>query len=122
MIFRKKYRADGTIERYKARLVARGFSQTKGVDYEETFAPVVKFQSLRAVIALAAANGWVLHQMDVKTAFLQGTLKEEVFMEQPQGLEVVGMEDKVCRLNKSIYGLKQSPRAWYQRLETEMEN
>lgn len=120
MLFKKKFRADGSVERYKARLVARGFSQTRGLDYDETFAPVVKFQSVRAVISSAAANGWTLQQMDVKTAFLQGVLKEEVYMEQPQGLEVAGQEQKVCRLHKSIYGLKQSPRAWYERLESEM--
>jgi len=122
MLFKTKYKADGSVDRYKARLVARGFSQTKGLDYDETFAPVVKFQSVRALIGLAASQGWCIHQMDVKTAFLQGNLKEEVYMEQPHGLEKKGEEAKVCKLKKSIYGLKQSPRAWYERLEMELRS
>jgi len=120
LILRKKYKADGTIDKYKARLVARGFTQVEGVDYTETFAPVVKYQSLRTILALAAAQSWEVHQMDVKTAFLNGVLKEEVYMDLPTELKTPDQEGKVCKLKRSIYGLKQAPRAWYEKLETEI--
>jgi len=107
---------DGRIQRYKARLVARGFSQVAGQDYGETFAPVAKFSSFKLVLALAASLKLELDQLDVKTAFLQGELEEEIFMEQPPMFEKKGMESKVCRLLKPIYGLKQSPRCWNKRL------
>ena len=102
--------SDGKVERHKARLVAQGFSQKFGLDYDETFCPVIRFESFRALIALAAQNGLILHQMDVTTAFLNGELEEVVFMKQPEGFVVQGQEHLVCRLKKSIYGLKQSPR------------
>ena len=111
-IFRKKYNEDGQIDRYKARLVARGFSQEYGVDYLETFAPVVRLNTLRAVIAVAVQKNFEIHQMDVKTAFLNGELEETVYMKQPPGITEKGKEDWVCKLNKSLYGLKQSPRQW----------
>jgi hypothetical protein len=102
----------------KSRLVAKGFSQTHGVDYTETFAPVAKFTSVRALLALAANEDMEIHQMDVIAAFLAGDLKEEVYMEQPEGYEVIGDdgEKMVCKLQKPLYGLKQAPRAWYTRL------
>lgn len=111
-VFKEKVGADGTTERYKARLVAQGYSQQCGLDYDETFSPVVRTESVRTVIALAAKNNLLLHQMDVTTAFLNGTLKEEVYMKQPKGFIKEGKEHLVCKLNKSIYGLKQSPRCW----------
>ncbi len=111
-VFKVKADADGIFERYKACLVAQGFSQKFGLDYDETFSPVVRFESVRTIIALAAQHGLQLHQMDVKTAFLNGELKEEVYMEQPGGFVVEGKEHPVCKLNRSIYGLKQSPRCW----------
>lgn len=110
-VFKVKRHADGSIERYKARLVARGFSQIEGIDYEETFAPVAKFQSIRIILALAAQHSLLLHQMDVKTAFLYGELQEEVYMEMPEGYG--GGGDKVWRLIKALYGLQQAPRAWF---------
>ena len=85
MIFKKKLAADGNVERYKSRLVARGFTQKPGIDYGETFSPVVRFESIRTVIAVAAQNGLTLHQMDVKTAFLNGELEEDIYMQQPEG-------------------------------------
>ncbi len=111
-VFKVKADSDGIFERYKARLVAQGFSQKFGSDYDETFSPVVRFESVRTIIALAAQHGLQLHQMDVKTAFLNGELKEEVYMKQPEGFVVEGKEHPVCKLNRSIYGLKQSPRCW----------
>ena len=111
-VFKEKTGNDGLTERFKARLVAQGYSQQRGLDYEETFSPVVRTESIRTVIALAARNKLLLHQMDVTTAFLNGVLKEEVYMKQPDGFEMEGQEHLVCRLKKSIYGLKQSPRCW----------
>ena len=111
-VFRTKCHADGSIERRKARLVAQGYSQKYGVDYDETFSPVVRFESLRTVIALSVQQGLTLHQMDVATAFLNGELAEEVYVKQPEGFVVKGKEHLVCNLNKSLYGLKQSPRCW----------
>jgi len=108
-VFKVKRQSDGSIERYKARLVARGFSQKPGIDYDETFAPVAKFQSIRLLPALAAMHDVELHQMDVKTAFLYGSLEELVFTEQPEGFE--RGKDMVWQLIKALYGLKQSPRA-----------
>ena len=92
--------------------MARGFSQEYGVDYLETFAPVVRLNTLRAVIAVSVQNNFEIHQMDVKTAFLNGELEETVYMKQPPGIREAGKEDWVCKLLKSLYGLKQSPRQW----------
>ncbi|MCP4114884.1 MAG: hypothetical protein GY737_05660, partial [Desulfobacteraceae bacterium] len=113
-VFRVKRDENGKPLRHKARLVAQGFSQRPGVDYEETFAPVVRFDTIRTLVALAASTGQLLHQVDVETAFLHGRLEEEVYMKQPPGYEDVTRPTDVCRLIKSLYGLKQSPRAWNQ--------
>lgn len=113
-VLKKKHHADGSLDRYKGRVVARGFTQVEGIDYSETFAPVAKFQSIRAILALAAAHNLELHQMDVKTAFLHGELDETVYMEPPQGANPPsGM---VWKLKRSLYGLKQAPRAWNKKL------
>ncbi len=116
-VFRRKTGRDGTTTRYKARLVARGFTQRNGYECGETFSPVVRAESVRTIGAWATMEEMTLHQMDVKTAFLNGELKEEVYMKQPEGYEVKGQEQKVCRLLRSIYGLKQSPRCWNQVLD-----
>ena len=91
--------------------MARGFLQVEGVDYEETFASVARYTSIRTIILIAAEMGWKIHQMDVKTTFLNGFIQEEVYIEQPQGFEVRGKESHVCRLKKALYGLKQAPGA-----------
>ena len=96
--------------------MARGFSQKEGIDYEETFALVAQYTSIRATMALASMMKWDLHQMDVKIAFLNGVIKE-VYIEQPQGFEVEDMHTHVCKLKKELYGLKQAPRAWYERID-----
>ena len=120
-IYKLKHDEDGNIERYKARLVAQGFSQKEGIDYDETFSPVVRFESIRTVLALAAQFGLSLHQMDVKTAFLNGELKEEIYMKQPPGYAQKGKEALVCLLHKSLYGLKQSARCWNEELDTQLK-
>jgi hypothetical protein len=115
-IYKIKHAADGSIEKYKARFVARGFSQIEGVDYDKTFAPVARYTSIQSIIALAASMGWKLHQMDVKTTFLNGEIEEEVYIEQPEGFVVHNERSHVCRLKKVLYGLKQEPRAWYEKM------
>jgi len=115
-VFKIKHGVHGEVEWYKARLVARGFTQTFGVDYNETFAPVAKFVSICCILALAAIEDMEIHQMDVKTAFLNVDLEEEIYMEQPKGFTHEG-EHLVCKLHKSLYGLKQFPRAWNQKLD-----
>ena len=111
-VFKRKHDADGNIEPHKARLVAQGYSQMYGIDYDETFCPVVKLESVRTVAALAAKHNLKLHQLDITTAFLNGELKEDIYMKQPEGFEVKDKEHLVCKLKRSIYGLKQSPRCW----------
>ena len=113
--------ADGAVARYKARLVAQGCTQRFGLDYEETFSPVVRFESVRSVLALGAQHKLQLHQMDVSTAFLHGELPEEVYMTQPEGFIEQGKEHLVCRLKRSIYGLKQSPRCWNHALDSQLK-
>jgi hypothetical protein len=116
-IYKIKHATDDNIEKYKVRFVARGFSQKEGVDYEETFSPVARYTSIRTIISIATVMDWRLHQMDVKTAFLNGVIEEEVYIKQPQGFEVHGRESHVCRMKKALYGLKQAPRAWYSRID-----
>ena len=111
-VFKVKYGSDGKIERFKGRLVAKGYAQQYGIDYEETFSPVVRFSSIRLLLAYAVQNEMLIHQMDVVTAFLNGKLEEEIYMDQPDGYIKPGKENLVCKLQKSLYGLKQSPRCW----------
>eukprot|EP00253_Pinus_taeda_P013408 PITA_13408 len=115
-VYKTKRNAEGKIERHKATLVVKGYKQQYGRDYEETFTPVARMETVRAVLPITAPNKWKVYQMDVKSAFLNGVLKEEVYIEQPLGYEKKGQEHKVCRLKKALYGLKQAPRAWYNRM------
>ena len=108
------------MECFKARLVSKGFTQEFGKDYE-TFCPVVRQESLRTVIALSVKCGMKLHLVDVTTAFINGTLEEEVFMKQLEGFVIKGKEGMVCKLNKSIYGLKQSPRCWKSSIDSYLQ-
>ncbi|RVW24034.1 Retrovirus-related Pol polyprotein from transposon TNT 1-94 [Vitis vinifera] len=112
-IFKTKHDSKGNVERYKVRLVAKGYTQKEGIDYKETFSPISKKDSLRIVMALVAHFDLELHQMDVKTAFLNGDLHEEVYMDPPEGFQDKGKAHMVCKLKKSIYGLKQASRQWY---------
>ena len=109
-IFKKKYHPDGSIDKYKVRLVAKGFTQKPNIDYFDTFAPVTRISSIRVLLALTATHKLVIHQMDVKTAFLNGDLEEKIYMTQPEGCVVPGQENNVCKLLKSLHGLKQAPK------------
>ena len=108
---------DGSVERIKMRLFSKGFSQVEGIDYNETFAPVAKMNSIRLVLSLAALHNWEVHQMDVKSVFLYGDLQEEIYMEQRPGY-VQNNSSLVFLLKKSLYGLKQAPRAWYAKMDS----
>jgi hypothetical protein len=119
-IYKIKHAANKSIEKHKERCVARGFSQKESIDYEETCAHVSRYTSIRTIIALAAKMKWNLHQMDVKTAFLNGVIEDKVYIEQPQGFEVEDRKTHVCKLKKALYGLKQAPRAWYGRIDSFM--
>ncbi len=116
-IFKKKMKVNGTIDKFKARLVIQGFRQKPGIDYFDTYAPVARISTIRLLIALASIHNLVIHQMDVKTAFLNGELDEEVYMKQPEGFVMPGKEHMVCKLVKSLYGLKQAPKQWHQKFD-----
>ncbi|KAI9166016.1 hypothetical protein LWI28_024708 [Acer negundo] len=116
-VYKTKRNAKGEIQRYKARLVAKGYKQKEGVDYGEVFAPVARLETIRLLISLAAQKSWKIYQLDVKSAFLNGFLEEEIYVEQSLGYVKKGKEDKVCRLKKALYGLKQAPRAWNMRID-----
>lgn len=120
-VFKVKHGNDGRVERFKGRLVAQGFSQQYGIDYDETFSPVVRFSSIRTLLAFGVQNNMLIHQMDVETAFLNGKLDEVMYMRQPDGYVKQGEEHLVCKLNKSLYGLKQSPRCWNKVFHDHME-
>ena len=111
-VFKRKIGKDGKVETYKARLVAKGYTQKQGLDYEETFSPVAMVKSIRIMLAIAAYYDYEIWQMDVKTAFLNGFIEENIYMEQPQGFVSANDSHKVCKLHRSIYGLKQASRSW----------
>ena len=115
-VFKLKKDQHGEVTRHKARLVAKGYVQRYGVDYEEVFAPVTRLEIVRLLLALVAKHSWEVHHLDVKSAFLNGVILEEVYVSQPKGFVKEGMEHKVYKLYKALYGLCQAPRAWYSRL------
>ncbi|KAL0411352.1 UNVERIFIED_CONTAM: Retrovirus-related Pol polyprotein from transposon RE2 [Sesamum latifolium] len=116
-VYKRKLGADGEISAFKARFVAKGYTQRPGVDFEETYSPVAMAKSIRILLAIAKWYDYEIWQIDVKTAFLNGFIKKEIFMDQPEGFTAVGEEQKVCRLQRSIYGLKQAFRSWKTRFD-----
>lgn len=116
LVFKRKRAEDGTVLRHKARLVAKGCSQRSGIDYGETFTPVVRYSSIRLLIALAVKRGMNIDQMDAVTAYLQGTLDEDIYTMQPEGFD--DGSGKVCKLHRAMYGLEQSGRQWNICLDT----
>ncbi|KAK8945216.1 hypothetical protein KSP39_PZI007881 [Platanthera zijinensis] len=121
-VFKTKRDPEGNIVKHKARLVAKGYVQRHGVDFDEVFAPVARLETVRLLIALAAEEGWDIHHMDVKSAFLNGDLVEEVYVSQPPGFVIVGEEHKVLKLKKALYGLRQAPRAWNFKLDQSLSS
>ena len=116
-VFKKKMKTDGTIDKYKARLVIKGYKRQKGLDYFYTYSPVSRITSIRMMLAIASMRNLAVHQMEVKTAFLNGDLEEEIYMEQPEGFVSPGQAGKVYRLVKSLYGLKQAPMKWHEKFD-----
>jgi hypothetical protein len=115
-VFKVKRHVDGSIERYKAHLVVKEFNQRYGLDYDETFSPVIKPTTVQLILSIAVSKGWCIHQADVKNAFLNGHLKNTVFMKQPPGFTSSTHPQHICKLQKALYGLKQAPRAWHSKL------
>jgi hypothetical protein len=116
-VFKLKKNVAGEVIKHKARLVAKDYVQQQGMDFDEVFAPIARIESVRLLLALAAQEGWPVHHMDMKSAFLNGELAEEVYVYQPPGFIVDGQEDKVLRLDKALYGLRQAPHAWNAKLD-----
>jgi hypothetical protein len=116
-VFKKKLRSDGTIKKYKAMLVAKGYNQKEGEDFFDTYSPIARLTTIRVLLSLATSYGLLVHQMDVKTAFLNGELEEEIYMDQSDGFAVKGQEGMLCKLLKSLYGLKQAPKQWHEKFD-----
>jgi hypothetical protein len=119
-VFKKKLNVEGKVEKYKAQLVAKGYSQDQGIDFGEIFSPVAKLTSIRFLLYVVVAFDFEIEQMDVKSTFLHGDMEEEIYVKKPEGYVVKGKKELVCKLKKSLYGLKQSPRMWYQKFDTYM--
>ena len=117
-VFKLKHNEEGEVVKHKARLVAKGYVQKQGVDFEEVFAPVARLESVHLLLAIAAHHSWEVHHMDVKSAFLNGELKETVYVRQPPNFLDNDNPDKVLRLHKALYGLRQAPRAWNAKLDS----
>jgi hypothetical protein len=120
-VFKLKRDEVGAIIKHKARLVARGFLQREGIDFDDAFTPVARMESVRLLLPLAAQEGWCVHHMDVKSAFLNDDLKEEVYVHQPLGFAIPDKEGKVLRLHKTLYGLRRAPRAWNAKLDSTLQ-
>ena len=119
-VFKRKLSAEGKVEKHKSRLVAKGYSQVEGIDFGEIFSPVAKLTSIIFLLSVVVEFDFEVEQMDAETTFLHGDLEEEKFMKQPEGYAMKGKKELVCKMKKSLYGLKQSPRMWYQKFDTYM--
>ncbi|KAL0539376.1 hypothetical protein IC582_023587 [Cucumis melo] len=116
-VYKTKFATYGSLEKHKARLVAKGYAQQHGIDFKEIFSPVARFETVKIVLALAAQQQWSIYQFDVKSAFLNGELQEEVYVERPEGFVKKDSEEKVYKLTKALYGLKQASRTWYSKID-----
>jgi hypothetical protein len=121
-VYKNNMNEQGNILRSKARLVCKGYDQIEGLDFDETFAPIARLEAIRIFLAYACHKNFKVYQMDVKSAFLNGDLKEEVYMEQPEGFQLPDNPDFVCKLKRALYGLKQAPHAWYYRLDKYLQD
>ena len=117
-IFKLKLKPNGEVAKHKARLVARGFMQKAGMDYFEVYAPVARLETVRLIVAITCGSNWPMHHLDVKSAFLNGPLDEEVYVTHPPGFKIKGKENMVYKLYKTLYGPKQAPRAWNKRIDS----
>jgi hypothetical protein len=120
-IFKNKLNENGHIIKNKSILVCKGYAQVEGIDFEETFSPVARLEAIIMFLAFACFKNFKIYQMDVKSTFLNGTLEEEVYLEQPEGFKLTENQDYVCKLKKALYGLKQAPRAWFSRLDNYLQ-
>jgi hypothetical protein len=121
-VYKIKYKADGSVDRYKARLIAKGFEERLGIDYDDMFSPVVKSATIHLILSLATSQDWDLHQVDVKNVFLHDILEEEVYMKQTPGFTSSEFHSYHCKLDKALYGIKQTPCAWYSRLSDKLRS
>ena len=121
-VFKVKTKSNGTLDMYKARLMARGFTQLPRLDYDETFSPVVKASTIWLILTIGLSQGWTIRQLDVNNAFLHGDLQERVYLAQPPGHEDPVLPHHVCLLHNALYGLKQAPRAWYMKLNNYIQS
>jgi hypothetical protein len=116
-VFKKKIRPDGTIDKYKERIVAKCYTQKKGEDFFNTYLPVLRLTTIRILHSLATSHGFLVYQMDDKTTFINGELEEEIYMTQPNGFLLKGQENMMCKMQKSLYGLKQTPKKWHEKFD-----
>lgn len=121
-VYRNKFNADGSMNKHKAKFIVKRYNQVCGVYFSETFSPVARLDTIRMLLAIVVQKDWKLYQQDVKLAFLNGYLQEEIYVERPEGFLVKGQEEKVYRLRKALFGLKKAPKAWYSRVDDYLQS